>query len=84
VQIGDLRARGFGVADTETAHLPYAELTLGPAAAVPLLPWLYAGIGAEGAFAVARPSFHMRNLDELYRPALFAVRGWAGLEIRFR
>jgi hypothetical protein len=81
-ELGIMAGSGFGVAEVATSSQVWAAAVLGPAFRWALGSSVSLWIGAEAAIGIARPEFHMRNLELLYRPDAITARTWAGFEIR--
>ncbi len=82
-EMGVLRGSGFGVPQVETSNQLWAAAVIGPG-----LRWTPGSstsllVGADAVVGIARPAFHMRNLEQLYRPDAVAARAWSGLELRW-
>jgi hypothetical protein len=81
--LGLMRGVGFGLPMTSDAAEPYGALTISPGVRWRLASMVHAMIGFEAWVAVDRPTFHVRNLERLYRPAQIAARAQLGVELRF-
>jgi hypothetical protein len=81
-ELGLLQGIGFGVSQVRTSSQLWAAAVVGPAVRWPLGSSLSAWLGIDAVIGIARPAFHMRNLEELYRPDAVAARAWAGFEVR--
>jgi hypothetical protein len=84
IELGVMRGRGFGVSEAYTSDQLWAAAVLAPALRVPLFGPVSAWIELRGLAVLARPRYHVRNLDVLYEPERFAVRAMAGLEFALR
>jgi hypothetical protein len=82
VELGVLRGSGFGVAQVETSSQLWAAAVVGPAVHWPLGSAVSFALGADAVIGMVRPAFHMRNLEQLYRPDTVAARISAGLEVQ--
>jgi hypothetical protein len=82
LELGDMFATGFGVAQTRTSDQLWAALTVGPAVRVHVAGPLSFWIEGQALLALNRPEFHVRNLPLLYKPEPAAIEGWTGLELR--
>lgn len=82
VEVGALQGTGFGATRDEASTELWTAGVAGPAARIPLGGSTSLWIGADAVVGVVRPSFFVRNLDQLYRPDPVAARTWAGFELR--
>jgi hypothetical protein len=83
VELGALRATGFGTERRFTTDRLFAAIVLGPALRLPLLDPLFAWLELDALLVIARPGYRMRNLATLYRPDPAAARALMGLELEF-
>jgi hypothetical protein len=83
VEVGMMRASGFGAALTRTSDQLWAALVFGPALQWHLVGPLSLWLEGEALLALNRPEFHFRNLSLLYKPEPAAAQAWSGLELRF-
>jgi hypothetical protein len=81
-EVGLMRGSGFGVQQVATSDQLWAAGVVGPSVRWTLGPALSFWIGADAVIGIVRPSYQMRNLEQLYRPDAVAARTWAGLEVR--
>lgn len=71
------------VADPRPQWAPWAGLTLGPALRVRVAGPLGIYVGLEGLLALARPTFTVRNDDDVFRAGRAGARATFGLELQF-
>jgi hypothetical protein len=81
-ELGVMRGSGFGVTNVATSSQLWAAAVLGPAVRWALGSSVSLWVGVDVVIGIARPAFHMRNLEELYRPDPVGARTWAGFEVR--
>jgi hypothetical protein len=81
-ELGAMTGSGFGVQHEATSTQLWAAAVLGPAARWALGSSVSFWVAADAVIGIARPAFHMRNLEQLYRPDPISARAWAGLEVR--
>jgi hypothetical protein len=85
LEIGRLRAQGFGVTDPSQGSALWSAARLGgafayrPSEALPL----FLGLRLDLAVPFSRPGFVLSNVGTVHRPAPAAGRALAGLEVRF-
>jgi hypothetical protein len=85
VELGLMRGAGLGVEEKYISDQLWGALVLGPALRGRLGSGFWAWLEADALIAWVRPhSFHMRNLDPLYRPEVAAGRALFGIEWQFR
>ncbi len=82
-ELGRMRGRSFGIDQTGVGRSLFAALTLDASLAFAVARrWAVVG-GAQGAFLLRRPTFHVRDQPRLFRAAPATARLHAGLEFRF-
>jgi hypothetical protein len=81
-ELGVFQGSGFGVAEVERSDQLWAAVVVGPALRWSLGSSASLWIAADAAIGLERPAFHMRNLEQLYRPDAVTGRTWAGVEVR--
>ena len=82
-EVGLLRGVGFGVETVFETTDFYLALALGPGLRWRIAGDLFAYLGVDAQLALARPSFHVRNLALLYQPEQLAARLHVGVELHF-
>ncbi|HEX6241100.1 MAG TPA: hypothetical protein VFZ61_09420 [Polyangiales bacterium] len=82
-ELGAIAGEGRGVAEAASERRLWAALFATPGVRVHVVGpwWLFAEVGPW--FGLRRPSFGIRNLPTLYRPAVVSVRGSLGLALQF-
>lgn len=83
VELGLMSGRGFGASELRTSNQPFGAVVLGSALRWPLGEWLFAWLEAGTSLTFVQPTYHMRNLPELFRPDVASARGILGLECQF-
>lgn len=84
IELGPIRARGFGEPDPRDVRSWWVAVVLGPAVAWAPRPWLALWAGVEGSIALRRPGFTRPGGPALFRAAPVGVRVLGGLEFRIR
>jgi hypothetical protein len=82
-ELGVMRGRGFGTAETSTTTGLWGGLTLGPALEWRATARLSLWLEGDALLTLLKPEFHVRNLPSLYSPPTVAARAAAGLEAHF-
>ncbi len=83
LEIGRLRAQGFGVSDPGQGSALWAAWRAGGGFAYRPIAPLVLGLRLEVAVPFARPGFVLSNVGTVHRPSVAAGRALAGLEVRF-
>ncbi|MGH7437625.1 MAG: hypothetical protein ACRENE_18260 [Polyangiaceae bacterium] len=81
-ELGVMRGAGFGVAHVETSDQLWVAAVAGPALRARLGSSTFLWLGMDAVLGIARPAYHMRNLEPLYQPDPVSARWWAGIELR--
>ncbi len=82
VELGSMRATGFGVDDSRTTRSLWAALDLGTGLVIVPTPRLALWLGLDGQLALVRPSFLIINGGEVWRSGPLGLRAWLGVEVR--
>lgn len=87
VEVGQIRARGFGVSETGEGSRVWAAFKVGGALVWRPLPAPLDDIGLTArldlVLPLTRPQFVLEGFGEVHRPAAGSGRGALGLEVRF-
>ena len=83
LEIGRLRAQGFGVSDPGQGSALWAAWRAGGGFAYRPIAPLVLGLRLEVAVPFARPGFVLSNVGTVHRPSAAAGRALAGVEVRF-
>ena len=84
VELGVMRAEGFGAQMTDISHSLWGAIALGPALRLPVTQTVSLWLGADELVSFLRPGFNVRNLGTFYTAPLESTRIWAGCELRLR
>ncbi|HVY32219.1 MAG TPA: hypothetical protein VHB79_37035 [Polyangiaceae bacterium] len=82
-ELGVMRGRGFGTAETSSTTGLWGGLALGPALEWRATSRLSLWLEGDAVLTLLKPEFHVRNLPSLYAPPTVAARAAAGLEAHF-
>ncbi len=82
VELGSMRATGFGVDDGRSPRSLWAALTPGLAVLVSPRSWLGLGVWLDVPVAVARPRFEVAGGGEVWRAGAAGLRAGLGVEVR--
>lgn len=82
VELGSMRATGFGVDDGASPRSLWAALTPGLAVLLSPRSWLALGIWIDVPFALVRPRFEIGGGGEVWHAAAAGLRAGLGSEVR--
>jgi len=80
LELGLMRANGYGVQDTKQTSGLWGGLVIGPAVQLHLTGRLSVWLETAASVTLLAPEFHMRNLDTLYTPPTAGARASVGFE----
>ncbi|MEO7329351.1 MAG: hypothetical protein ABI193_12275, partial [Minicystis sp.] len=83
LEVGRLRAQGFGVSDPSQGSALWAAWRAGGALGYRPVGPLILGLRLEVAVPFARPGFVLSNVGTVHRPSAAAGRALGGIEVRF-
>ena len=84
VELGVMRAEGFGAQMTDTSHSLWGAIVVGPAFRLPVTQTVSLWLGVDELVPFLRPGFNVHNLGTFYTAPEEATRIWAGCELRLR
>jgi hypothetical protein len=84
VELGVMRAEGFGAQMTDTSHSLWGAIAVGPALRLPVTQTVSLWLEADELVSFLRPGFNVRNLGTFYTAPAESTRIWAGCELRLR